>query len=517
MRRFFSLMLIVSLLAGLFVFSAVAMAEEEMTDVKIAIQAEPSKLNPITYQDTETDFVLSQICDPLVEVSTEGNYTAEGAVIESYEIMDEGKVYLFKIKEGIEFHNGEKLTAADVKFTYESLMDKKLASPHRGYYEGIEKLELLDDYTLEITLANRNVTFLTNARLRNHVLPKDYIEEVGWEGYEKNPVGSGAYKFVEHVPGQKIVLEKYENYWNENAKIDKLEFKFYPETTSAIMALQAKEIDFIAELPAEEFINLKKNDNLELKYGTYKKFEDHRICFNKREDCVFSDVRLRKAVAYAINRQELIQLTRGEMAIPAVGRIPSFHPASAANAKAYKEDLEKARELMAEAGYPNGFKTKIFAPSDYRERVLEVQQIQQQLARINIDVEVVTLEWGTYLDVTAEGQAPMFRERWSAGVPSPFSFVENWHSESGWNSIFGTYHNPTVNIMIDKIKKTAEQEKRWGVYHKVQEVAMEDVACYPLYWPIIGEAYNDELTIPENVWNVFKRPIYNVDKWYYSN
>jgi peptide/nickel transport system substrate-binding protein len=477
----------------------------------IAMQTEPSKLNPITYQDTETDFVLSAICDPLVELTEDGNYTAEGAVIESYSVSEDGTVYTFNIREGITFHNGEPLTAEDVKFTYESFMDESLGSPHHQYYSDIEEVVVIDDYTVEVHLSNRNVTFLTSARLRNHVLPKDYIEDVGWSGYQKKPIGSGPYQFVVHVPGQRIVLKRFDDYWGEKTKIKYVEFRFYPEITTATMALQAKQIDYIAELPAEEYQMLKTISGL--KYGTFTKFEDHRICFNKRPDSVFSDVKVRQAVAYAINREELIALTRGEMAVPAVGRIPYFHAASAPDAPAYEQNLEKARELLEEAGYPDGFKTKIYAPAGYRERVLEVQQIQSQLAQIGIEVEVVTLEWGTYLDVTAEGEAPMFRERWSATAPSPFSFVENWYSKSSWNPIFGTYHNEEVDKLIEKIKVTVNEQERWELYKEVQRIAMEDVACYPLYWPIAGVAYNDELNIPEELFNVFLRPIYNIDKW----
>lgn len=500
-------MAMVLLIAG---FAFAGKAEDKAI---IAMQTEPSKLNPITYQDTETDFVLSAICDPLVELTAQGDYTAEGAVIESYSVSEDGKVYTFNIREGITFHNGEPLTAEDVKFTYEAFMDPSLGSPHHQYYSDIEEVVLVDDYTVEVHLSKRNVTFLTSARLRNHVLPKDYIEEVGWTGYQKKPIGSGPYQFVVHVPGQRIVLRRYEDYWGEKAKIKYVEFRFYPEITTATMALQAKQIDYIAELPAEEYKMLKKVPGL--KYGTFTKFEDHRICFNKRPDSVFSDVKVRQAVAYAINREELIALTRGEMAVPAVGRVPYFHAASAPNAPAYEQNLEKARELLKEAGYPDGFKTKIYAPAGYRERVLEVQQIQRQLSEIGIEVEVVTLEWGTYLDVTAEGEAPMFRERWSASAPSPFSFVENWYSESSWNPIFGTYHNDEVDRLIEKIKVTVDEQERWKLYKEVQEIAMKDVACYPLYWPIAGVAYNDELNIPEELFNVFLRPIYNINKWSY--
>jgi len=513
MRKYSSLIIIA--LVFVFLLSSFSVSASEQKPLKIGLMAEPSKLNPITREDTEAGFILSLVCDPLIEVDKNGSYTTEGSVISDYEISNEGKVYTFHVKKGVTFHNGEPLTAEDIKFTYESFMNKDLASPHREYYTDIEKLELIDDYTLKITLKKQNVTFLTTARLRGHIVPKDYVQEVGWQEYEQNPIGAGPYKFEKHDAGQRIVLKKYEDYWGENAEIETIEYRFYPEVSSAVMALQGGEVDFIAELPASEYIRLKKQNPDNLKFGSYKKFEDHRIVFNKREDSIFSNPKLRKAVAYAIDRQELIDLTRGEMAVPAVGRVPNFHPASVDSAKAYEKDLDKARELLAEAGYKDGFKTKIFAPSGYRERVLEVQQIQQQLSKIGIEVEVVTLEWGTYLDVTGRGDAPMFRERWSSTSPSPFSFVENWHSESGWNAIFGTYHNEKVDELIDEIKVTTDQKERWALYKEVQKIAMDDVASYPLYWPINGLAYNSELNIPDDLWNVFKRPIYFIDKWSY--
>ncbi len=510
MKKILCMLLVLGLVLGL---SGLALAQ---TSVGIAFQVEPSKLNPITYQDTETGFVLGSICSPLVTLTEEGDFTADDAVIESFSVEEGGRIYTFVIREGITFHNGDPLTAHDVKFTFEAFMDESLGSPHHRYYTGIEELELEGDYTLRVILSEPNVTFLTMSRLRNHVLPKDYIEEVGWEGFERQPIGSGPFKFVEHVPGNRIVLEKFEDFWGEEAKLDQVQFRFYPELSTALMALETGAVDFMPEMPAEEFMDLQDRGVAGLNFGTYQKFEDHRICFNKREGSEFSDIRVRQAVAYAIDINELIVLTRGEMATAARGRIPSFHPGYAENANAYEVDLDKARELLAEAGYPDGFETAIYAPAGYRERVQEVQQIQQQLAQIGIQAEVVTLEWGTYLDVTAEGEAPMFRERWSAGVPEPIGFIESWHSESSWNPIFGTYENPEVDALIDQIMQTVDTQERWELYKQVQEIAMEDVADYPLYWPLIGEAFNDQLDIPDHLWNAFKRPIYFINYWSYK-
>jgi ABC-type transport system substrate-binding protein len=144
---------------------------------------------------------------------------------------------------------------------------------------------------------------------------------------------------------------------------------------------------------------------------------------------------------------------------------------------------------------------------------MESQQIQQQLADVGIEAEVVTLEWGTYLDATGEGEAPIFRERWSATAPDPFSFIENWHSESSWNPIFGVYHNEEVDELIDQIRVETDSEKRWELFREVQEVAMEDVPSYPLYWPINGLAYNDQLNIPEELFNDFRNPISHINLW----
>jgi len=511
LKKFGIITLIILLAAGLALTAGTGALARDT--VRIAIQTEPSRLNPVTREDTEAGMVLSMIHDPLVELDSQGNYVSEGALAESFEVSEDGTVYTFRIREGVTFHNGDKLTAEDVKFSYEQYRDEEMGSPHHSYYQGIEELELVDEYTLRVHLSSPDVAFLTMARLRGHVMPKNYIEEVGWEEFERNPVGSGPYKFVYHHSGSYIELERFDDYWHHVAEIPNLEYRFYPEISTAVMALEAKQIDFIAELPADEYNSLRNKPDVGLNFGSYEIFQDHRIAFNKRDDSIFSDVKLRQAVAYAINREELIALTRGDLAVPAVGRVPFFHAAHAPDAPAYEYNPERARELLAEAGYPDGFETAIYAPSGYRERVMEAEQIQQQLAQVGIDVEVVTLEWGTYLDVTGEGEAPMFRERWSATAPDPFSFIEQWHSESSWNPIFGAYYNEQVDELIDEIRITTDTERRWELFRDVQRIAMEEAACYPLYWPIDGLAYNDEVYIPEDLFNDFRGPISHINLW----
>lgn len=506
----FSRVILIALILSLLVISFSFAAKDT---VVVAMMQEPSKLDPIVYQDTVTSIVLSQITDPLIELTTDGNYTTEDSVLESFSISPDAKVYTFKVKKGITFHNGEPLTAEDIKFTYEAFKNPELGSPHRKYYEDIEKIELVDEYTLKVYLKKPNVVFLATARLRGHVLPKDYIEQVGWDGYQQHPIGSGPYKFVRYIKGQEIVLTANENYWGKKPKIKNLIFKFYPESASVVMALQTKEVDYVIGLPAEDFKMLRETASDILKFGTYAEFADHRIAFNKRPDCIFHDVRLRKAIAHAINIDELIAVSRGDMAIKAIGRIPNFHAAFSPDVPTFEYNPEKAKELMKEAGYPNGFKTKVYVASSAQEAILEAQVMQQQLKKVGIDLEIVTLEWGIYLDVTAEGEAPMFIENWHASLPSPYSFIEIWHSQSGWNPIFGTYHNPKVDELIDKIKVTVDPEERWKLYREVQKIALSDVVCIPLYWPIVGIAYNNELNIPEELFNAFKIPHYHINEW----
>lgn len=498
-------------LTFLFAFSFGVFAND--STVTIAIDSEPSRLNPIDYEDYVTLNILSTICDPLIAIDESGNFTTEGAVLEEYSIEEEGKEFIFEVREGITFHNGDKLTAEDVKFTYESLMDEELGSPHRHYYEDIEKIELIDEYTLKVTLNEPNVIFMATSRLRDTVLPKNYIKEVGWDGYEKNPIGSGPYKFVEHSPGEKIVLEKFDNYWGHKAQIENVEFRFITETSSALMALETKEIDFM-DLPISAYERLKKDESNQLTFKIYEEFTDARIAFNKRSDSIFSDVRLRQAIAYAIDAEEIVKLQPGDLVKPAVGRIPDSHAAFSPDIKSFKHDPEKAKELMAEAGYPDGFSTELYVATGKELRILESQVIQQQLAEVGIDLEIVTLEWGTYLDVTAEGKAPMFRENWPCGtLPSPYNFVAEFHSENSYNPIFGTYHNEKVDTLIDKIKRTPDPNERWELYKQVQMITMEEVATYPLYWPISLQGYNNDLNIPESLFSVFRKPTFHINEW----
>ena len=509
MKKKLGLFLILNLLTVVIIFSGLGTAQEVST-VRVAMKTEPASLHPITTQGTEVNVVLAQISDPLLSVDEKGNFTTEGSILEDFSIEEDGKVYVFNIREGITFHNGEVLDAEVLKFNYESWLDEKLASPYRAYYTVIDNMEIVDDYTLKVTLNKGDVTFLSYCQFNEHIVPKQYIEEVGWDGYAQKPIGTGPYKFVEYNSGRRILLEKNENYWGKEVDIDRVEFNFYPESNSAVMATMTKEVDFYLEPNAEEYKRLK--DEPGIASAEYRKFQDDRICFNKREDSIFSDVRLRQAVAYAINRDEIITLTRGDMAVPAVGRVPDFHPATAPNANDYEYNPEKAKELLAEAGYPDGFETSIYVASNHKDRVQEAQLIQQHLAQVGIDCEVVAIEWGTYLDVTATGEAPMFRERWVTGGPSPYDFVELYHKDSSWNSIFGTYDKPVVNALVEELVTTVDNEERWAIYREIQEIVLEDAACYPLYWPIQGAVYNDELHIPEESFTAFNEYI-DIENW----
>ena len=196
---------------------------QEVSTVKIAMKTEPASLHPITTQGTEVNVVLAQISDPLLSVDEKGNFTTEGSILEDFSIEEDGKVYVFSIREGITFHNGEVLDAEVLKFNYESWLDEKLASPYRAYYTVIDNMEIVDDYTLKVTLNKGDVTFLSYCQFNEHIVPKQYIEEVGWDGYAQKPIGTGPYKFVEYNSGRRIVLEKNENYWGKEVDIDRVD------------------------------------------------------------------------------------------------------------------------------------------------------------------------------------------------------------------------------------------------------------------------------------------------------
>ena len=311
-------------------------------------------LDPAAYRDRDTETVIRNLFDGLVTRTRDGRVVPE--IAESWEQPD-ATTYVFKLRRGIRFHNGEPLTADDVVFTFERILrDDGLdgqPSPRKGLVEPLERIEKVDDYTVRMKLARPSPAFL-QLLVHTQIVPKDYVEQVGSVGLARRPVGAGPFKFAGGSLDGEIVLERFDGYYGGSpdlppvgpAKLRRVIFRMMPEPATRIAALKNGEVHIIQEVPPDMVGELEKDANLQVKVTQGTRL--YMIELNNRK---LSDPRVRQALNYAVNWDELLQeLYRGHAHRVATAMLPSGfgHDESL---RPYPYDPDRARQLLREAGY----------------------------------------------------------------------------------------------------------------------------------------------------------------------
>lgn len=492
--------------------SVFAHSKKSEESVVVGMTEEPKDLNPISYPDVYSNFVLMQLFDPLVRTNPDGNTNTEGrAVAESFEVSKDGLTYTFQIQRGIKFHHGPEMKAEDVVFTIENLMnDKEPLSYRRQDFQVIDSVEASGEYEVTVTLKESFAPFLKAAMTSVYVLPKEYIEENGWEEWEKHLYGTGPYKFVTYTTGNFILLEGNEDYWRHPPYIKKLKFAFYPEASTAVMALQRGEIHYMERLPVNLWFQMEEVDSVIPR--SHPKMAFYTLSMNKKKE-PFNNVKVRKALAYAIDAAEVIDSERTEkLADNTRSPIPPSHPAHADVMK-YEQDIAKAKQLLSEAGYTE-INTKLYAlPEDY-----EVQVIQQQVKEAGFNIEIVELEWGSFLDAVESGEAPLWYSGWTGGA-SAYSLLDIFHSQSQWNWYTGWYSNKEFDRTFEMANAEPDLEKRNELYRKCQRILVdEDMGVFITYTRYARKAMHTSLSVPEDSWNPYMGagPLVRAYEWYFN-
>lgn len=450
--------------------------------VVIALPSESKTLDPIIYPDIYSYAVIIQVFEPLIWVDTEMAPTNK-KLVESWETPDD-VTYIFHLKKGIRFHDGQELTAKDVKFTIESYKDPQLASPRMREFKWIETVEIVDDYTVKVVLEKPYAPFLVEA-MNRPIVPKHYVEKVGWAEFARNPIGTGPYKFVEWKTGEYIKLQANEDYWGGRPYIDEVIFRFIPEAAVGVMALKVGEIDFLYNVPSEELQPLSETPGI--KVGAFEGLNYRFIAMNCARE-PFNDVRVRRAINYAIDTSAIVKLWY-PLATPATGPIPPYNWAYTGDVPTYPQDIEKARQLLAEAGYPGGFEATLLIPPGTKE-MEEAIIYQAFLGEVGIRVNIEQVEWGVFLDRLFASEFDMLRVGWT-GPHDPNGYVEKNHSESGWN--FFNYSNPEMDMLIEAGVETTDVEERKQIYARIQKILAEDVPMVYIFHEKRARAYDENL------------------------
>ncbi|MBO8169160.1 MAG: ABC transporter substrate-binding protein [Thermoanaerobacteraceae bacterium] len=451
-------------------------------------------LDPANVTDGESAKVTINIFDGLVQYKQDST-EIEPALATDWKVSEDGKTWTFYLRQGVKFHDGTDFDAEDVVFNFERWMYKDHeyhiggTFDYWGYMFGdypgvVESVTAKDKYTVEFKLKKPMATFLANlAMFPFGIASPEAVKEYG-EDFFKHPVGTGPFKFVEWVPDDKIVLEKFEDYWGEKAKVDKLVFRSIPDNSTRLMELQAGTIDIMDGISPDDVATIKNDERFQLILRP--SMNVGYVAMNMEKE-PFDDPRVRKAVNMAINKKEIIDAFFAGLAKPAKNPLPPSLWGYNDAIEDYPYDPPKAKALLAEAGYPDGFETTLWTmpvPRPYFPQPQKIAEaIQANLAEVGIKAEIITYDWATYLEKVENGEHDMAMLGWTGdnGDPDNFLYVlldkDNAVKPAG-NIAF--YKNDELHDILIEAQQEMDQEVRAQLYKQAQEIIHEDAPWVPM-------------------------------------
>ena len=453
--------------------------KEEKKILTMAQKAEIKTLDPQKATDSVSRSIIKLINQTLVYIDNEGNIVPELA----QEITKVSpKETLIKIKNDIKFSNGETLTIDDVLFS----LERAKASPKMSQdLYMIESFEKVDDRTLKINT-------LYDAGNLLHKLASGgvaIINKKAFEEDENNIIGTGMFKLKEWVAGEKLVLERNEFFKDSKSNIDTLVVKFVPEANSRMIMLETGEIDLARDLLPLDF----KKISEDTKFTTVEVETPSNMFlgFDLRNE-LLADKRVRQAIAYAINNEDLVKTVFNGSASVATSPVPKITTGHNENSNNYPQNIEKAKQLLAEAGYPNGFNIELFVSED-NQRIDMAVIIQDNLKKIGINAEIKTFQWAAYVSTIENPNIikPLFIMSWNISNDDPdevlYPLYHSSQIDVHTNVVF--YKNEKFDNLISEARETTDKEKRMKLYEEAQDIIQEDLPHYTLVYPKQNFAY----------------------------
>jgi peptide/nickel transport system substrate-binding protein len=441
--------------------------------VIVALDEAPQNLDPRIGIDATSERLTQLMFSSLVKRTRE--FSVEPDLALSWDIPNP-TTYIFHLRDDAFFHDGRKITARDVAFTFRSLLDGSVKSTKTGTYQLIHSVEALDDLTVVFKLKEPFAPFLWHlTRGSVGIVPDGSASNVAL-----NPIGSGAFKFVRYIPDGEVVLERNDRYYGQKPRISKAIFKIVPEGVVRALELRKGSVDIALNVLSPDTIEVLKNEK-ELSVLRAPGTNYQYIAFNLK-DPVFTDLRVRKAIAHAIDRTKIIKYLYREQARLATGVIPSGNWCYAADVEAYPYDPGRARELLRETGLPD-LSFTFRASTDETTRLLATV-FQQQLKEVGIQMNIQTNEPATLSADIEKGNFQAYSRRWIGSNNDPDIFNLIFHSAmippNGSNR--GFYANPEVDRLIDFGRRESDPENRKSAYQEIQRIVAKDLPYVSLFY-----------------------------------
>ncbi len=439
---------------------------------------DPTTMDPNMHSETPTANVDRQMFDSLLDQDDSMNIVE--SLASSWEMQDE-TTWKFYLRDDVFFHDGVQFTANDVKFTIERIQNPENNSSQIGNYSAISEVVIEDDFELIIKTAEPYPLLLVRlAALR--VVPKHYIEEVGQETFASEPIGTGPYKFERWVKDEHVTLVANEDYWKGSPSVKKVIFKPVPESAARVMALQAGEADIIVNLPPHQVSEVENDASLSVGQTNSTRFI--MLVFTTKNQLV-SDVKVRQAINYAIDVDSIVNNIFSGRATPTAQPVANFDLGFDSNLEPYGFNLERAQELLSDAGIAEGIVINMGSPSGRYPMDKEVAEaIAAQLGSVGFDVNLSFEEWGSYATNTLQGQQKhdVWLIGWGSSTFDAGSTLDFWLNTNLITAYYqDSNYNPVLDELLNESKRTMDDQARESLYHQVIEIIHEQAAFVPLY------------------------------------
>jgi len=476
---------------------------KEGGSIVITYKDDVATLDPAIGYDWQNWSMIKSLFDGLMSY-VPGTTQLRPGLASSYDISKDGKTYTFHLRKGVKFHNGRVMTATDVKYSLDRVTNPKTQSPGAGFFASIAGydamangkatslagVKVIDPLTVQITLSHPDATFLHVMAINfAYVVPREAVEKYGAD-FGKHPVGTGAFKLAKWTIGQRLVFVKNTDYWRANVPyLNKITFEVGQEPIVALLRLQKGEVDIPGDgIPPAKFTEVMSDPKQAAHVVVGGQLQTGYITMNVTM-APFDKVEVRRAVNMAINKKRIIQIINGR-AVPATQPLPPSMPGYTKGYKGYPYDPAKAKTMLADAGYPNGFKTELYVMNtDPNPRI--AQAIQQDLAGIGIKASIKSLAQANVIEAGGQkDQAPMIWSggmAWIADFPDPSNFYGPILGcagavPGGWN--WSWYCNKALDKeanQANSITNPADQAKRLAMWSDIYMKVMADAPWVPVF------------------------------------
>lgn len=457
-------------------------SEQSKDSIIIGIDSDAVALDPLRINDTLTMSILSNVYEPLVRMTNDSQIVP--ALATKWEVSDDGLEYVFTIRTDATFHNGDPITAEDVKYSLEAAIESSYTGPYMNF---IDKVEVLDAENVKVTLQYAYAPFLALCTTYSQVVKEDFYED-GGTMMSKQPIGSGPYKFVSWAQGDKIVFEAYDGYYAGEAPIKNLTYKVISNSTTAAIALETGDIDVSLNVGSADIAALEEKEGITLLKDPSSAFYFVGMNTNVKE---LSDVRVRQAIAKCINKEDMIIGALDGYGVATNTFIAEGLPGYNADFNPLPYDVEAAKKLMAEAGYPDGFDLTISIPES---RSVNAQILKSDLSKIGINLEIDLLETGAFWDALENLDYEMMIMGWSYVVMDPDVGYYSLYKKDDLSGNYTGFGSAETDALLQQGRECSDEAQRAEIYAELEETVMTQAPYVPLYWRMDAIAFNSNLT-----------------------